>query len=130
MAQQVTFSPTYSISAQLYRIDLSTQDGIPTDMCSLNLVFSPISEMFMVPLFQLSKDQNAELASQLELLKSQDEGADHSKTRGNSLFGEVDDRRMSVEKKMISLKVKHESLERTYATTKQQLRKMKVRTNF
>lgn len=74
---------------------------------------------------QLTKDHNAELASQLEQL-NREGGGDHSKTSGNSLFGEVDDRRMNVEKKMISLKVKYESLERTYATTKQQLRKMKV----
>ena len=73
----------------------------------------------------MSKDQNAELCSQLELLKTREDCVDHSKN-GNSLFGEVDDRRMNVEKKMIGLKVKYESLERTYATTKQQLRKMKV----
>lgn len=48
-------------------------------------------------------------------------------TSGNSLFGEVDDRRMNVERKMISLKVKYESLERTHATANQQLRKLKVR---
>ena len=75
---------------------------------------------------QLTKDHNAELLSQLEQLKSREGAEDHSKTSGNSLFGEVDDRRMNVEKKMISLKVKHESLERTNAITKQQLRKMKV----
>ena len=74
---------------------------------------------------QSTKDHNAELASQLEQL-NREGSRDHSKTSGNSLFGEVDDRRMNVEKKMISLKVKYESLERTYTTTKQQLRKMKV----
>lgn len=53
---------------------------------------------------------------------------EHNKTSGNSLFGEVDDRRMDVERKMISLKVKYESMERSYSTTKQQLRKIKVST--
>lgn len=33
---------------------------------------------------------------------------------------------MDVERKMISLKVKYESIERTHNTTKQQLRKIKV----
>lgn len=56
------------------------------------------------------------------------EGAsdDHFQTTGNSLFGEVDDRRMNVERKMITLRVKCESMERTLATTKFQLKKMKV----
>ena len=76
----------------------------------------------------MSNDRNAELASQLELLKSKDMCRDeHTKTSGNSLFGEVDDRRVDVERKMISLRVKYESMERTHSTTKQQLRKMKVR---
>ena len=52
-------------------------------------------------------------------------GEGHHKT-GNSLFGEVDDRRMESERKLISLKVRHETLEKTYATTLHQLRKMKV----
>ena len=79
-------------------------------------------------LFQTSKDHNAELSSQLELLKCQEvDGTSHSKTSGNSLFGEVNDHRIEVERKYISLKVKYESLERTHSTTKQQLKKMKVR---
>ncbi len=76
---------------------------------------------------QASKDHSAELSSQIELLKSQLKGeGDHCTTSGNSLFGEVDDRRMNVERKMISLKVKYESLERNHATATQQLRKLKV----
>lgn len=76
---------------------------------------------------QASNDSNAELACQLELLKSKKEcGDEHTGSSGNSLFGEVDDRRMDVERKMISLKVKYESIERTHNTTKQQLRKIKA----
>ncbi len=78
---------------------------------------------------QLAKDHSAELASQLELLKSQKMGGatgDHTDTTGNSLFGEVDDRRINIERKMISLRVKHESLERTHSTTLLQLKKMKA----
>ena len=78
---------------------------------------------------QLAKDHSAELASQLELLKSRrmdSASGEHVQTTGNSLFGEVDDRRVNIERKMISLKVKYESLERTHATTVLQLKKMKV----
>jgi hypothetical protein len=59
-------------------------------------------------------------------LKSKDRKDDHGGSSGNSLFGEVDDRRVDVERKMISLRVKYESMERTHSSTKQQLRKMKV----
>ena len=63
----------------------------------------------------------------MELMKSSDKNKDeHCKTAGNSLFGEVDDRRMDVERKMISLKIKYESMERNHSTIKQQLKKMKV----
>ena len=55
---------------------------------------------------------------------------DHVETTGNSLFGEVDDRRVNIEHRMITIRVKHESLERTHATTVLQLKKMKVSGNF
>lgn len=61
----------------------------------------------------------------MEALKLEMRGDGHQK-KGNSLFGEVDDRRMEIERKMISLKVRYETLEKTYATTQHQLRKMKV----
>ena len=53
-------------------------------------------------------------------------GEGHQKS-GNSLFGEVDDKRVEMERKMISLKVRHETLEKTHATTQHLLKKMKVR---
>lgn len=74
---------------------------------------------------QESKEQNADLNCQLEALKLEMRGDGHQ-TKGNSLFGEVDDRRMEIERKMISLKVRYETLEKTHATTQHQLRKMKV----
>ena len=46
--------------------------------------------------------------------------------KGNSLFGEVDDRRMDMERKLISLKVRYEAVEKSYSTAQHQLRKMKV----
>ena len=63
----------------------------------------------------------------MEALKLELRGDGHLK-KGNSLFGEVDDRRMEIERKMISLKVRYETLEKTHATTQHQLRKMKVHT--
>ena len=74
---------------------------------------------------QESKEQNADLSCQMEALKLELRGDGHQK-KGNSLFGEVDDRRMEIERKMISLKVRYETLEKTHATTQHQLRKMKV----
>ena len=74
---------------------------------------------------QESKDQNVELNCQLEALKLEVMGEGHQRS-GNSLFGEVDNRRMEIERKLISLKVRHETLEKTHATTQHQLRKMKV----
>ena len=74
---------------------------------------------------QESKEQTADLNCQLEALKLEMKGDGYQKS-GNSLFGEVDDRRMETERKMISLKVRYETLEKTYATTRHQLRKMKV----
>ena len=61
----------------------------------------------------------------MEALKLEMRGDGHQR-KGNSLFGEVDDRRMEIERKMISLKVRYETLEKTHATTQHQLRKMKV----
>ena len=65
----------------------------------------------------------------MEALKLELRGDGHQK-KGNSLFGEVDDRRMEIERKMISLKVRYETLEKTHATTQHQLRKMKVHTRI
>lgn len=77
---------------------------------------------------QESKEQNADLNCQMEALKLEMKGDGHLR-KGNSLFGEVDDRRMEIERKMISLKVHYETLEKTHATTQHQLRKMKVPTS-
>jgi hypothetical protein len=66
-----------------------------------------------------------DLSCQIEALKLEMRGDGHQR-KGNSLFGEVDDKRMEIERKMISLKVRYETLEKTYATTHHQLRKMKV----
>lgn len=66
-----------------------------------------------------------DLSCQIEALKLEMRGDGHQR-KGNSLFGEVDDKRMEIERKMISLKVRYETLEKTHATTHHQLRKMKV----
>ena len=101
-------------------------------MYRISALTSSSLSLFLIPYFpplQLAKDHSAELSSQLELLKSQRmEGVNGNQTQttGNSLFGEVDDRRVNIERRMITIRVKHESLERTHATTVLQLKKMKV----
>lgn len=61
----------------------------------------------------------------MESLKLELTGENHRKS-GNSLFGEVDDRRLDVERKMLSLQVKYDSLVKTHATTNHHFKKMKV----
>ena len=74
------------------------------------------------------KDQNLALKSELDLLKLEQKRGFHG-NRGNSLFGEVEDKRVEAERKLISLQVKYESLEKNYSTTKQRYARLKVRGN-
>ena len=91
-----------------------------------SFVISTCSQMInQIRATQESKDQSAELNCRLEALKVEVMGEGHQRS-GNSLFGEVDNRRMEIERKLISLKVRHEMLEKTHATTQHQLKKMKV----
>ena len=47
-------------------------------------------------------------------------------SKGNSLFGEVEDKRVDAQRKLISLQVKLDSLEKTHSTTKQRYARLKV----
>ncbi len=76
--------------------------------------------------FQDVKEQNLCLKSELDLLKMEKDNGFHG-SKGNSLFGEVEDKRMDAERKLISLQVRHESLEKTHSTTKQRYARLKVR---
>ena len=75
--------------------------------------------------FQEANVQSAEQRAQLEAARLELLGGGGG-DGGNSLFGEVEDRRLDVERRLISLQVQHEGLERTHTTTRQQLSKMKV----
>ncbi|XP_077981881.1 protein Spindly-A-like [Glandiceps talaboti] len=69
-----------------------------------------------------SREEVTELEVQLDMIKMQSVNPD---SKGNSLFAEVDDRRKDHEKKLITLKVQHDSLKEQYSIKKQQLFKMK-----
>jgi chromosome segregation ATPase len=73
---------------------------------------------------QATKEKNMELTQEVQMLKMDSENS--TKRKGNSLFSEVEDRRIETEKRFISLKVKHESLEKAHTLAQHQLRKLKV----
>ncbi|XP_013408273.1 protein Spindly [Lingula anatina] len=60
---------------------------------------------------------------QLDLARM--DAADH-KEKGNSLFGELDDKRQEAEKKLISLKVQFDSMKSQYEMNRQHLHKLKM----
>ena len=74
---------------------------------------------------QEAKDLNVALKSELDLLKMEQRGSSHG-SMGNSLFGEVEDKRVDAERKLISLQVKFDSMEKTHSTTKQRYTRLKV----
>ncbi|XP_070557569.1 protein Spindly-like [Ptychodera flava] len=69
-----------------------------------------------------SREEVTDLKVQLDTITMQSVDTNQ---KGNSLFAEVDDRRRNNEKKLISLKVQHDSLKEQYNIKKQQLLKMK-----
>eukprot|EP00731_Ephydatia_muelleri_P000753 Em0001g753a len=70
------------------------------------------------------KDQNVVLSKELEMMQLQSEDDTHQK-KGNSLFGEVEDRRREIELQMMTLQVKYDTMDKTHTFTKQQLKKLK-----
>ncbi|KAK3089999.1 hypothetical protein FSP39_008350 [Pinctada imbricata] len=71
-----------------------------------------------------SKMEKMELEAQLDAVRMEMQG--HS-SKGNSLFSEVEDRRISAEKKMITMKSDYDSLQKRYDLSNEQLRKMKAK---
>ncbi|XP_006820291.2 protein Spindly-like, partial [Saccoglossus kowalevskii] len=69
-----------------------------------------------------SREDVTDLQVQLDMVKMQTVDPD---SKGNSLFAEVDDRRKTLEKKLITLKVEHDSLKEHYNIKKQQLMRLK-----
>ncbi|XP_078509503.1 protein Spindly [Lissotriton helveticus] len=70
-----------------------------------------------------ARETNQELQVQLDLALRQ---AQDPSSKGNSLFSEVEDRRAEMERALIGMKVQHQSLQKQYAFTRQQLHRMKV----
>ena len=78
---------------------------------------------------QKPREENNELKAELDILKNQMENLGHLK-QGNSLFGEVDDERREMEKKLSSFQIKYESLSKAHAFLVSQNRNMKVKLYF
>lgn len=74
---------------------------------------------------QETQDENLLLQNQIEQQRVKQLENDWQ-GQGNSLFGEVEDKRLELERKLISLQVRFETLDRTHSILKQQYRKLKV----
>ncbi|XP_055782508.1 protein Spindly [Salvelinus fontinalis] len=70
-----------------------------------------------------AREANQDLQIQLDQLLQQ---AQDPNSKGNSLFGELEDKRAEMERQLISMKVQHQSLLKQHAFSKQQLHRMKV----
>ncbi|XP_051915560.1 protein Spindly-like isoform X2 [Hippocampus zosterae] len=70
-----------------------------------------------------SREVNRELQLHLETVLQQ---AQDPKSKGNSLFAELEDKRAEMEKKLISMKVQYDSLQAQYVFNKHQSQRMKV----
>ncbi|XP_068182056.1 protein Spindly [Antennarius striatus] len=70
-----------------------------------------------------SREANRDLQIQLDQLLQQ---AQDPNSRGNSLFAELEDKRADMERKLNSMKIQHQSLQKQHAFSNQQLQRMKV----
>ncbi|OXB61260.1 hypothetical protein ASZ78_004745, partial [Callipepla squamata] len=70
-----------------------------------------------------ARETNQELQVQLDHVVQQ--SLDPT-SKGNSLFAEVEDRRAEMERQLISVKVKYQSLQKQHAFTREQLQRMKL----
>jgi chromosome segregation ATPase len=71
------------------------------------------------------QDLNKVLQNQLDVFKLGQLEEDWQNS-GNSLFGEVEERRLDTERKYISLQVKHDALEKRYQALQQQYKQLKT----
>ncbi|XP_074694735.1 protein Spindly isoform X1 [Strix aluco] len=72
---------------------------------------------------QKAREANQELQVQLDHAVQQ--SLDPT-SKGNSLFAEVEDRRAEMERQLISVKIKYQSLQKQHAFTREQLQRMKL----
>ncbi|XP_042682333.1 protein Spindly [Centrocercus urophasianus] len=70
-----------------------------------------------------AREANQELQVQLDHVVQQ--SLDPA-SKGNSLFAEVEDRRAEMERQLISVKIKYQSLQKQHAFTREQLQRMKL----
>ncbi|KAK3728992.1 hypothetical protein QZH41_019415 [Actinostola sp. cb2023] len=73
---------------------------------------------------QEARQESGEFKAELDILKAEMANKDF-KNKGNSLFGEVEDKRLQLERKFLSLQTQHECLIKTHTITKQHLHKLK-----
>uniref|UniRef100_A0A8C5CVZ7 Protein Spindly n=1 Tax=Gadus morhua TaxID=8049 RepID=A0A8C5CVZ7_GADMO len=73
----------------------------------------------------LGKSRQVNLELQVQLDQAQQQAQDPN-SKGNSLFAELEDKRAEMEKRLISMKIQHQSLQKQHGFSKQQLHRMKV----
>ncbi|XP_060935983.1 protein Spindly [Limanda limanda] len=72
---------------------------------------------------QKAREGNRDLQIQLDQALQQ---AQDPNSKGNSLFAELEDKRAEMERKLISMKVQYQSLQKQHGFSRQQLQRMKV----
>ncbi|KAM9375497.1 protein Spindly [Pholidichthys leucotaenia] len=70
-----------------------------------------------------SREANRDLQIQLDQVLQQ---AQDPNSKGNSLFAELEDKRAEMERRLISMKVQYQSLQKMHAFGKQQMQRMKA----
>ncbi|KAM6299818.1 protein Spindly [Aegotheles albertisi] len=73
----------------------------------------------------LEKAREANQELQVQLDHAVQQSLDPT-SKGNSLFAEVEDRRAEMERQLISVKIKYQSLQKQHAFTREQLQRMKL----
>ncbi|XP_062443224.1 protein Spindly isoform X2 [Rhea pennata] len=73
----------------------------------------------------LEKAREANQELQVQLDHALQQSLDPT-SKGNSLFAEVEDRRAEMERQLISVKIKYQSLQKQHAFTREQLQRMKL----
>ncbi|KAM9373404.1 protein Spindly [Phaethornis superciliosus] len=73
----------------------------------------------------LEKAREANQELQIQLDHAVQQSLDPT-SKGNSLFAEVEDRRAEMERQLISVKIKYQSLQKQHAFTREQLQRMKL----
>jgi len=74
---------------------------------------------------QIAREETVEAKAELDALKNEMRGSGHL-DKGNSLFGEVDDERRDMKKKLSTFQIKYESINKAYTFLLSQNRSMKA----